>query len=354
MPAHTVSSTAAAHLAELLEITDLPKVSILMPLVDPQQDAIRGRGLVARARTMLDERAVDPAEADGLDTALQELLADVHPVSHTKRGIVLYAAPGTRHRVLLTGPVVELVAVGSEFHLLPLIAAADPVHAFLLALARGGHALWRVDRHSTSHIGLHGAPDDLAEVTRFREMEKQLQVHASARGGAMMFHGHQESADREREPIRVYFRGVDEAVRRAIDGDTAPVLLVGPGNLPAIYREVSSIGSLLPEVAETHPEGLGEDAIAAMVRTVLDREVGDRTRQVLERVGALRSSRRSSTIPAEVLIAGRSGRVDTVLFDPDADSASVVNRAVVASLRHGATAHPAPHLASGVAAIYRW
>lgn len=354
MPAPTLPSTAATALDDLLAIAATPRVSLVMAITDAQQDTIRGRGLAARARALLDDHGVAPGVADAIQGHLHDLLAGVHPVDHHHQGLACYATPDDAVRHLLPRRPPDLVAAGGEFHVLPLIDVADPIHCFVLALARGGNELWRVDRTGVRPIGLDKAPETITDITQYREMEKQLQLHATARGGAAMFHGHQESADREIEPVRMYFRGIDAAVRHAVEGGDAPVILVGPGNLPAIYREVSALGSRLGDIVETHPDALDEAGIEAIAAPVLQSRIAARTAGLLERVGTLRSTRRSSTIGAEILVAARSGRVATLLVDPATDDASLANRAAVATIRHGGEVIPAPDLVEGIGAIYRW
>ena len=349
-----VVRTGSVDLDVLLSVAETPRVSVVIPVTDPQQDAIRGRGLIDQVRSHLDERET-PEPADfGIADALDEMVVGMHPMSRSIGAVALYAAPGFRRLVRLNHRWPESISVGAEFKILPVVDADDPAHCFALTLSRSGANLWRVTRYGIESIELVGAPRALTDVTRFREMEKQLQYHATARGGAVMFHGHQESADREFEPIRTYLRGVDRAVLSAIGADDAPVLLIGPGNLPALYREVTDLGSIVAEPVESHPDGLGDADIHWHAATVVNEIVATRTKTLTERAGALQSTRRASSDAAEILVAATEGRIDTVLFDPIAAEDPAANRAAVDTLRRGGSVVPAPGLFEPVMAIYRY
>ncbi|HAX82532.1 MAG TPA: hypothetical protein DCY40_08205 [Actinobacteria bacterium] len=356
MTTQVIPSVDRSRLGALLAITEAPRVSVVMPVnhLDPQHDAIRARGLGARLRVLLEPHAVDQAVADHLLATVEERFGHLHPIPHAIGAVALYATPSGSEWLLLPVRIRETVTVAEEFHLLPVIDAVDPAHCFVLTLARGGNALWRANRWSVEPVTLPGAPGALSEITRFRELEKQLQFHQSARGGAAVFHGHALGENREMEPVRAYLRRVDQALGAALAGDTAPVLLVGPGSLPGMFRDISTHNRIVDHPIEIHPDGVDASHLHEFARPVVDALVADRTQRFLDRVGMLREPRRSSTLSAEIVVAAALGRVDTMLFDPDADNCGVVNRAAVAALRHAATVLSAPGLPTGAAATYRW
>lgn len=350
-----IPATDPARLGSLLAVEETPRVSIVMPVhpTDPQQDAIRARGITGRTRMLLAAHDVAGDVADPIIASLQHALTHLHPLPRTTGAVAVYATPGTLDVVPLPGGE-ELITAGPEFHLLPLIDAADTIHVHALTLTRGGCALWRVDRHGITEIALPGAPGALSEVTRYRDLEKQLQFHQTARGGAAVFHGHALGENRELEPIRVYLRAIDQAVATSLAGDGAPLVLVGPGSLPGLFRDVTTHPAVAPHPVEIHPDGIDGDALHRSAAPLVADLVADRTRRFLDRVGALRPLRRSSTLPAEILMAAALGRVDTLLVDPAAETAALTNRAAVAALRHRATVLPAPGLEPDLAAVFRW
>jgi hypothetical protein len=345
---------ASNHLTDLLAVRETPRVSVVLPTVDHQQDRIRGRGLIADVKARAEERGIDAALTTPLITALEGLLEPTVPLPRTVGALALYAAPGFARVVALPRSWPASVHVGPEFFIIPVIEAADSAHCYALTLARTGNALWWVGRHRIERMETPGAPEAITEITQYREMEKQLQYHATARGGAVMFHGHQESADRELEPIRAYLRRVDDAVRVAVGADDSPILIIGPGKLPALYREVTMLGSVLSDPVESHPDGIDEDDIFDRTSPVVAKGVAARTHRLAEKVGALCPSRRASVLPDEILAAAIDGRVHTMLFDPDMADPRTANLAAVAVLGHGGKVVPAPELAGKMSAIFRY
>jgi hypothetical protein len=348
MTSQVVLAVDRSRLKALLAITAAPRVSVVMPVnhLEPQQDAIRARGLGARLRMILDAHAVSAEVSDRLVAAVEARFGHLHPMAHATTAVALYATPAGG--VAVPVRVGETVTVAEEFHLLPLLDALDPAHCFVLTLARGGNAFWRADRWSVAPLPLPGAPGALTEITRIRELEKQLQFHQTARGGAAVFHGHALGENREMEPVRTYLRRVDQAVATALAGDPAPVVLVGPGSLPGMFREISAHDRFATHSIESHPDGIDATRLHEAARPVVEALVAERTLRHLDRVGTRESADRRPW--PEIVVAAAMGRVDDALR-PAAGNCGVANRAV-AALRHAATVLPAL-LAIG-AIHYRW
>ena len=158
--------------------------------------------------------------------------------------------------------------------------------------------------------------------------------------------GHRGRADVEARSVFRAGRGLvtlavlvaGYVVATALAGDPAPVVLVGPGSLPGMFREISAHDRFATHSIEGHPDGIDATRLHEAARPVVEALVAERTLRHLDRVGTLRESRRSSTLAAEIVVAAAMGRVDTMLFDPAAGNCGVVNRAAVAaSVAYGLT-----------------
>lgn len=371
-----VARAVTGALDRLMAVETGPRVSVLVPVApdDPRQDEVRVRRLAGDAVTRLGELGAHPGTITDLTGALPGLVAAAHPLPRFVPGIAAFTAPGFSTVVPLPTPVDELVTVDDRFHLTELVAVTDALHCHVLTIARRGVALWRATRWSFTRVELPGAPDSVEEITRFRKLEKQLQLHQTARGGtgtsAPMYHGHGVGEARETEPVRIYFRRVDAAVTDVIGDDPAPILLVGPSSLPALYRSVSSLRTIADTAVQSHPEGIDAMRVHERAVELLAVTASQRQKHIEDQIGASRRDGRSSHDVVEIATAAEQGRVGTLLFDPRArvwgtvddggirvDSGGereLVNRMVVATVRQGGDVVPVTSTAEPVAALFRY
>lgn len=335
----------------LLGVTTTPKVTIVMPLdhTDPRTDVVRIRNLTRRA---VAEAGAAPGMPDvtSLLDPLERLLTAAHPIPRPYGAVALFAAPGTAHLVPLHAGADESVHIGEEFDVIPLVDEVDPAYCFLMTIARGGAHLWRATRHDLAAVPLEGAPEALAEITWYRDLETQLQLHRSG-GGTATFHGQGVDEDAELEPLRTYLRRIDDAVARSV-GDAEPLTVIGPGRLPAIYRTVSRHRRYV-DLLDAHPDGLSAAALHDLGTATAERMAAARTATLLETAGTLSGSGRSSTDPADVVRAATEGRVDTLLVSA-AERDTETRTAVMRTLRHGGDVLPMVGADMLLAAVHRW
>jgi len=370
-------------LDDLLSISDTPKVTIVMPARrgEETQDAIRLRGLVARAQGLLDRRGTPRPVVAELTGTTHDLVVSAHPWQDATRAVAIFAAPGHQRLVRLPVTVDELVTVGDEFHVVGLVAPLDPTHCFVLTLTRGGAALWRATRWELAPLELPDAPEALTDITQYQDLERQLQVHQMARGGSETgtagYHGHGVGEGRDVESVRAYLRLVDKAVIRATTGDASPVLVVGPDTLPPLYRSVSSHPHLAARSVESHPDGIGNGQLHDHALGLLDELVTARREALLGSFEAQWAADKASADVAAVVLAATEGRLGSLLFDPErrvwgrvsrerfavaiteedeAGTEELVNRAVVETLRHGGEAVPVTDvdMPSPILGLYRY
>ena len=351
----TTPAPATVEFRDLLAVETTPRVSIIVPVdhTDGRRNAISIRNLVKHAASLLAEHGTDSRTVSELLDPATEVMTAAHPLPRSVQAIALFVAPGYQQLIPLITATSEYVHVADEFDVVPLVESLDPIHCFVLTISRGGCRLWRADRWRIAAVNLPDAPGALSDITLFRDLERQLQLHQSARGGAAIFHGQGIDEDVELEPVRTYLRAVDAAARKTIRDDTSPMLLVGPGRLPAIYRSVSALRDFLPAI-EAHPDGLDEPDLQAKATAAVNAMAGERTARLLDQIGSLGSAGKASADPAEVMQAASDGRIRTLLFDPGTDDRTRVNLAIVKTIRRGGEALPTIGADTTVAAIFRY
>lgn len=345
---------ATVEFQDLLAVDTTPRVTIVVPIdhTDGRQDAITIRNLVKRAASLLEDRGTDPRAISELLGPAPDVVRAAHPLPRSVPAVAMFIAPGHQQLIPLITATPESVHVADEFYVVPLVESLDSIHCFVLTISRGGCRLWRADRWRIAAVNLPDAPGALSDITRFRDLERQLQLHQSARGGAI-FHGQGIDEDVELEPVRTFLRAVDAAARAGVRDDTAPLLLVGPGRLPAIYRSVSAWRDFLPAI-EAHPDGLDGRDLQAKAAAAVNTMAGERTTRLLDQISSLESVGKASTDPAEVEQAAYDGRVRTLLFDPRSADSVRTNLGIVKTVRSGGEALPVVGADTTLAAVFRY
>jgi hypothetical protein len=335
----------------LFDLETHPKATIIIPVepTDPDQLRIRSRNMAKEVRDRI--AALDLPIPDTIE-AIPDTIRAAEPFDRSIRAIAVFADPGGCELLPLPMQAPELVEVGEQFHVTAAVAMRDTAHCHVLTITRGGCQLYRGDRWSLTPLALPGAPEALSEITWYRDLEVQLQLHATARGGGATFHGQGIAEDVELEPLRTYLRKVDDALLSAVGPNATPLLLVGPGRLPAIFREVAHAHRYLPAL-DIHPDGIGEQDLAGRVAAILETLAEARTRHLLEEAGAQLHSGRATADRSEILTAASEARIRTLLFDPLSPERAI-SRAVHGTVRNGGDAVPIAGSDAELVAILRY
>jgi hypothetical protein len=336
----------------LLHDTTHPKVTAVAPLDhgDPAADTIRFRAIMGRLGAIAATAPGRP-DIDEIVAPIPGLVADLHPLDHSFASVALFASSSETRLIPLHGAFDERLQVGPEYHLLPLVEEYDPAVCHVLTLTRGGGKLYRADRWSIDEIEVPDMPASLDEITEFRVLETQLQLHRTGSSGESMFHGQGVDEDDEIEPLRMYLRRVADAIAPEVE-PTEPLAVIGPGRLPSVFASVSDHREFRSRVG-IHPDGIGASELSRIGRDLAEGLAVERTGRLLGIAADLMGTGRSETEPAIVLQRAREGRIDQLIVDPRSGDATVSD-AVVETLRLGGTALPAVGADQPVTAILRY
>lgn len=316
----------------LVETTGRHCVSIYMPThrAGSEQDPIRLKNLLGRARAELAEMGVRRPAADELLHPATQLLTSARFWAEQGSGLALFLSDREMQRIRLPNPVEELVSVAGQFHLKPLLATVTGGELFyVLALSQNQVRLLKGDRYSMSELDLMDVPHSLDEALRFDDRERQLQSHGSGRVGrgqvAAAFHGHAMDKDAAEEDLSRFVTAVHRGVRATIAEPPAPLVLAGVARLAALYRRVNSHHHILEQGVEGNPEHLSPEALHAAAWPLVE-PLFDRDRQAA--ADAFLSGRPPAARDVEsAVVAAYQGRIETVFvplqghvwgsFEPD-------------------------------------
>lgn len=331
-------------LTELLALEKTPKITLQIPA----SGDVKARSLIVRH--MLEKAAGRLAALDipeaAFRTALERArsLAEDPGLAALRSGTAaVYVAHDFSKAVVWPAPLPQRVEVGIEFHLSDAIDLLDPAHCYLLAVSRGGAALYRADAMSLESVELVDIPANLAAATEHLDLERQSQLHQTRSGGrgasTAVHHGIGVGEGRDVEELRNYLRAIDQGVRTAIADAPAPVALVGADDVPSEYRAVTRIDRLIDEVARINPEAVGSTDLRQLAHEVLSAARAAAAETARDHIADLVPSGKGSYDFAEIVEAANEGRVDTLLLGSqeswgDPTQQRRLNRAVVRTLRH--------------------
>lgn len=302
-------------------------VSVFLPAhrvsPDSGQDRIRLRNLLDEAEEQLLAGGLRPPAAREVLKPGRELLPAGPFWSYQSDGLALFLAPGWSRVFRLPLDLPELVVVADRFHVKPLLPLlADDQRFYVLALSQNEVRLLEGTRQSVDDVELEHVPENLAEVLKYDDLEKELLLHiaGSSSGGRRraraVFHGHGVGGEVDKVLLERFLRSVDAGLREILRDERAPLVLASVDYEQAMFREITRYRYVLEEGIEGNPETLSRaelhERAQALVEPVFTRsrqEAARRYRDAASRGhGAVSSTR-------QALQAALDGRVDT-LFVP--------------------------------------
>lgn len=342
-------------LRELIDTQQAPCLSFYFSThrsgVDTLQDPIRFKNLIREAERRMEELSVAAATIRTLLEPLRELADQYMFWQHQADGLAIFRNERLLRCYRLSFPVPELAMVGWRFHLKPLFPAVDPNQRYwVLAISQGGARVYEGNTHSLREMEVPELAEVAVAAPGARGNERKLQSHTANPQGSgrrfAIFHGHGGGEEDRKEALAPFFRQVDEAVRKRLNGDSAPVVLAGVDYLCPIYRQVSSIGGLLSEEVHGNPDGFSIVTLHRLSWAVASthfRRLQDRAADEYHQLW--HTARASNELP-EIVNSAQQGRVKTLfvaLGAPQRNEAEdVLNTAALETYLAGGNVYALP------------
>lgn len=293
-----------------------PSVSLLMPThpLDPtgQQDQIRFKNLLQRAREMLEASAMEFLEP--AESLLQESLF----WQQQTEGLAVFSSKGLFVHYRLPIPLPEIAVVGERFHLKPLLPIIKEDQFYILALSQNEVRLLQCTPYRVKELDQDALPfpRNLAEALQYDDPERQLQFHTGTSGTVgrrpAMFHGHGVGKDDSKTNLIRYFRKVDSGLREVLAGGGTPVILACVEYLLPLYREASGYPHLVEKAIEGNPEGLNPQELHTRALAILEPIRRRPEEEAAARYHELLGTGKASSSLTVVVPAAYHGRVDTL------------------------------------------
>jgi hypothetical protein len=257
-------------------------------------EQLESSGLDKRRRSLIAEHLDDLAEADAFWRVQANSLA-------------VLVTPDVMRTFRLPNALSEQVQVSDRFHLKPLLRAVTfPHEAFVLALGENAVRLVEVPAEGPAvTVRVADMPKSAANATG--------RASVNDRSPSGRIHG----SEGQRTLLRIYARAVDSAVRGALAGRDAPLILAATEPLASIYRSVCSHPRLSADVISGGPDQTKDGELADAARPILD-GIYRRDVTALHDLFAKRAAQGRTTLdPAVAARAATHGMIDQMLIDMD-------------------------------------
>lgn len=333
----------------LLEPAD-PAITLYVPLLPEQRDlraqAALFQDLIEQARQMLERDGVDLRRREQLLEPVLKLAQETDLARHRDPTLAVFSCDEFTLAEPLPTPLPAFVSVAAEFHVKPMLPLLVRNRRFyILALSKAKVALYAASPFGCAQVPLEVLPPDA---------QAELDGLPAAEAGQMEA---RRQALLNESPKRIC-----HAVKAALAGDQAPVVVVGDPQVAGHFIAQANLPQLVLEPVAFNPFSCPPSMLVekAMERIDPQQEPDAATEQMQARFGSGDAS--VSLRLEEILSAAAEGRVDMLLVDQDETlwgqytpgeivsahghraphDEDLLNHAVVQTLRHGGRAYAQP------------
>jgi hypothetical protein len=246
------------ELKSLVQNPQYPCVSLYIPMqiagAEVRQNPIRFKNLIRKAEERLNTIGLRSTDTVNLLQPVMEL-DNTDFWENQNQGLVIFISPNLFRYYCLPIECPELVVVGNNFHIKPLLDLINNDGKFyLLALSQKNVKFFEGTRYQLNEIEVENMPQNLEEALLEENIQKGVQHRiAISKGGTAnsfqqpgSFHG-QGSPDRDQHQVDIlqFCYLVDGALHEKLRNEKAPLVLAGVEYLLPIYREANTYPYLL-------------------------------------------------------------------------------------------------------------
>lgn len=325
-----VDLPAEDEVRALLDVTGTTCVSIYMPTTPEPDDAdaerLAFKNLASEAVDQLRGLGLDKRELAAFADALGDVDDDPFFWRQQARSLAVFIAREEMHVYRLANRLEQGVTVADRFQVKPLLRVGSFHSAgFVLRLSQGGVSLVEFgDDYGPLPVEVDDLPTDMSSF-----METVPGASGFSDGGVQSPEGHESR-------LRKYARQVDRALRSALRGVDAPVVLAATDPLASVFRSISTMENLADGTISGNPEQIAGTDLVASAREIVDRENAGRLAQVLELFDLRVGQDRTATDLADLARAATHGAVETLLVDIDRTVSGTIGDDGALSLDDGA------------------
>lgn len=372
--AEAMTSISEPLMQDLAASTDLPSVSVYLPIPLPGTEPDRARITLRNQKKDLRDRL----EGFGSDLRrqvfeslepLEERLSSAQPGT-----LVAFASPKRFELLALPHELEPRVEVGSKFLLTPMLQPEmDLPPLFVLALSLDHTRAYRlVDRRLERFSLSSRIPTSLVQARGWEVQGGDLQHHSfRATGQNTVYHGQGGGSDDRKTEIMEFFKRLDRGLRDEESLPRDPMLLVGVEYEVSLFQEVTHLRASDVPPLHLSPDGVRESELKARVVETATELARSRHREAWNELYVQLGTDRVSTGVQDVLQNAIQGKISELFvstgashrgsFVPSEDlhvnaegSEDLINLAACLTLQHAGRVYARPEADPDVAALKRF
>lgn len=303
--------------------------------VEPEENSLHLKNLVASAAESLSARGLRRPEIDSFLEPIEQLLDDRDFWQHQWSGLALFRTADRFVFFRTPYRVPELVRFDSAPIVKPLLPSVWP-HArfYVLALSQDQVRLLHCTRYRWRAVDLSllDVPLSLEEALRYDDLQKPDSQHHPVTGPGrgetgradtgeggrkQAFHGHGESGEGQKTQIRRWFTTLDSGLQKVLRAETAPLIVASVEYVYGLFSEVTDYKGLLHDRIQGNVELLRDEELHEQALPIIEGRTRSELDELRERFGSGAPRDLASSDPHDILTAATDGRVDTLFLRGD-------------------------------------
>ena len=318
------------RLDQITQIEGQPCVSIYLPThvagKDGQQDEIRLKNLLNQAESQLAGHWMGTVAARDFVKTAREIPSDHEFWLGRSQGLAVFLSENMCEPIRLPISFTESAFVGSRFRIRPALPALDGNGEFcLLTLSQKKVAFYRATANSLDEVAVPELPKDMESALNYDPPTRSPQAHTASRSAvgkqSLVFHGQGAGANAQKNDLAAFCRLVDKAITKEIGNrqPNVPLILGCVDSVAPIYRSVNTHPQLAKQTVSGNLDNmnlskLGEMAYA-VAKPLLEKPVDTAVHEYNENA----NTEKTLDDAREIVLAAHQGRVNTLLYDPQAN-----------------------------------
>jgi hypothetical protein len=360
-----MTTLSHANLVELIAVAGQRLVSIYLPTApsghEMPQNRVRFKNLLKQAENSL---IADGASRDNAQTLLapsRELLEKPTFWETLSAGLAVLISASEMHVWQLPMACEVRCVVGKRYYITPLVQwLIDDAPYSVLAISQNHVRLFHGSRTRLSAVPLRGLPTSKEQALHYDKREGFFEYHtghASLPGKeGLVFTGQGGEGDVKKEELASFFKIVDAAVSKHLNGRTEPLIFAGVDYLFPIYRQHNHYPHLMQQHIAGNPDLLSNDELRNRAWALVETSLRERQTLELEKYWNMVHQGRVCNRLEDIIPAAQAGAVETLFINPtihlpgsfdvennsinihveeQSDSEDLINLAISLVLEHG-------------------
>ena len=232
-------------------------------------------------------------------------------------GLVVFLSGNTYEYFVMSEIFDDLVYVGDEFYLLPLLKPlGENIDFYILSLALQGVTLYKANRFSIEKLDVEEfLPQNVENAIGFDYKNRIFQHRASVSGrGEAMYHGHVRGEEERKKDIRKFLHYVDKGLNKVLKGKNEPLIVASVDYIFSFYQEITSYKNVHEKNISESPENEKPGALQVRAWDHVKQRINDKIMKAKKRFD---ESKSKSFVIENIIPEVNTGKVDTLFVNND-------------------------------------